>query len=140
MAEPEVILKKVLEKDQGKKLLTSKHILILSGPTMEPIDPVRFISNASSGKMGKALALAAAAYGANVDFVSGPVPQENLPIHPRINMVKVTSAAEMLKAAQNHFSTADIAIFAAAVADFTPKVPSKIKSPKPNQGLEKSRD
>ena len=131
MAEPELILEKIWNEGQ-EEILASKQVLILSGPTIEPIDPVRFISNASSGKMGKALALAAAAQGANVDFVSGPVPQENLPFHPKINIVKISNAAEMLKAAQTHFSKADIAIFAAAVADFTPKDPNNTKSPKPS--------
>ena len=99
-----------------------KSVLILSGPTHEYFDSVRFIGNASSGRMGKALAEEAIRRGFEVEFVSGPVSAENLPnfgnrgtIHP------VISAAEMLAAAAPLFPAADAIIFAAAVADYSPK-------------------
>ncbi len=95
-----------------------KRILILSGPTHEYIDPVRFIGNASSGKMGRALAEEAAKRGYEIDFVTGPVAKENLPQAGALH--RVTSAAEMLCEAQKLFSAADLIIFAAAVADYAP--------------------
>lgn len=116
-----------------------KKVLILSGPTHEYFDPVRFIGNASSGKMGKALAEEANFQGLEVDFISGPVPQENLPNIPSRrsdakadgnNITQVTGAEEMLAATQSKFSEADIIIFAAAVADFQPLEKSDEKVPK----------
>ena len=113
----------------------SKRVLILSGPTHEYIDPVRFIGNASSGKMGKAIAEEAARRGYQVEFVTGPVAEESLPAHRNhvkadnnIHIHKVTSAEEMLAAAQHHFQTSKIIIFAAAVADYAPseKRPEKM--------------
>ena len=95
-----------------------KKVLILSGPTHEYFDPVRFIGNASSGKMGKALAEEAIFQGLEVEFISGPVPKENLPSLGKIT--HVTGAEEMLAAAKAKFAEADIIIFAAAVADFQP--------------------
>jgi phosphopantothenoylcysteine decarboxylase/phosphopantothenate--cysteine ligase len=111
-------------------------VLILSGPTHEHFDPVRFIGNASSGKMGKALAEEALFQGLDVDFISGPVPENNLPgaARPegtrRASVIHVTSAEEMLSAAQAKFAEADIIIFAAAVADFQPLEKSDQKFPK----------
>jgi phosphopantothenoylcysteine decarboxylase/phosphopantothenate--cysteine ligase len=119
-----------------------KKVLILSGPTHEYFDPVRFIGNASSGKMGKALAEEAVFQGLEVDFISGPVSDVNLPqcgsgilaagkaAGRRFHLQKVTSAEEMLAAAQAKFSEADIIIFAAAVADFQPLEKSDEKVPK----------
>lgn len=121
-----------------------KQLLILSGPTHEYLDPVRFIGNASSGKMGKALAEEALRQGMDVIFISGPVPKENLPIvdavssphsggkenTPRLQIQHVISAEEMLAAAQAHFSDADLIIFAAAVADYQPAKKSAEKLPK----------
>ncbi|MBI9020662.1 MAG: phosphopantothenoylcysteine decarboxylase [Verrucomicrobia bacterium] len=106
-----------------------KKVLILSGPTHEYFDPVRFIGNASSGKMGKALAEEAIFQGLEVDFISGPVPAENLPSIGK-PIVHITSAEEMLAAAQEKFASADIIIFAAAVADFQPLEKSDEKVPK----------
>jgi len=122
----------------------SIRVLILSGPTHEYFDPVRFIGNASSGKMGKALAEEALQRGMEVEFISGPVAEENLPrcgsgipaaseaagsrFHLKIQ--KVTSAEEMLAAAKEKFATADLIIFAAAVADFQPLEKSNEKFPK----------
>ena len=97
-----------------------KQILILSGPTHEYIDPVRFVGNASSGKMGKALAEEAAGRGYDIEFVTGPVAEENLPGIETTHIHKVTSAEEMLAAARNLSEKADVVIFAAAVADYAP--------------------
>ena len=109
-----------------------KTVLILSGPTHEYFDPVRYIGNASSGKMGKAIAEEALKLGANVEFISGPVPENNL---PKINICKVTSAEEMLAAAREKISVADVIIFAAAVADFQPAEKLDEKLPKTKTGL-----
>ncbi|MBN9457815.1 MAG: bifunctional phosphopantothenoylcysteine decarboxylase/phosphopantothenate synthase [Bosea sp.] len=94
--------------------LAGRHVLITSGPTHEPIDPVRYIANRSSGKQGHAIAAAAAAAGARVTLVSGPV---NLPDPPGVETVHVESAREMLAAVEGSLP-ADLAIFAAAVADW----------------------
>ena len=107
----------------------NKKVLILSGPTHEYFDPVRFIGNASSGKMGKALAEEALNRGMKVEFISGPVPKENLPTTGN-PIVRITSAEEMLAAAKEKFASADIIIFAAAVADFQPLEKSDEKVPK----------
>jgi phosphopantothenoylcysteine decarboxylase/phosphopantothenate--cysteine ligase len=95
-------------------LLKGRHVLITAGPTREPIDPVRYISNLSSGKQGYAIAEAAIRLGAQVTLVSGPV---GLPIPPGVGMMPVETAEEMLKAVEQSLP-ADIAIFAAAVADW----------------------
>src|SRR5262249_21871952 len=116
MAEPLEIAAAV-EKILGvakTKSLAGKRVLITSGPTHEPIDPVRYIANRSSGKQGYAIAAAAARAGANVTLISGPV---NLPDLPGVKTIHVESAREMLQAAE-HALPADIAIFAAAVADW----------------------
>jgi len=98
-----------------------KTVLILSGPTHEYFDPVRFIGNASSGLMGKALAEDAVRRGFFVEFVSGPVPDSNLPgLASNGNIHKVISAEEMLSKASEFFSSASVAVFAAAVADYAP--------------------
>jgi phosphopantothenoylcysteine decarboxylase / phosphopantothenate---cysteine ligase len=94
--------------------LTGKHIVITSGPTHEPIDPVRYIANRSSGKQGHAIAGAAAAAGADVTLISGPV---NVPDPPGVSVIHVESAREMLAAVEKALP-ADVAIFAAAVADW----------------------
>ena len=97
-----------------------RSVLILSGPTHEYIDPVRFIGNASSGKMGKAIAEAAAERGCRVEFVTGPVEQQTLPAVKNGRIHKVMSAEEMLTTAKELFENVDIVIFAAAVADYAP--------------------
>lgn len=94
--------------------LLGRHVLVTSGPTHEPIDPVRYIANRSSGKQGHAIARAAAALGARVTLVSGPV---TIPDPPGVDVVHVETAKEMLRAVENALP-ADIAIFAAAVADW----------------------
>ena len=119
MEEPEKIVK-VLEKHFSKQQsLTGKSVLITAGPTYEKIDPVRFVGNYSSGKMGYALAEACAKQGAEVTLVSGPVMLQTK--HPAIRRIDVESAQEMYDAATTHFPQADIAILSAAVADFTPE-------------------
>jgi phosphopantothenoylcysteine decarboxylase/phosphopantothenate--cysteine ligase len=98
----------------GAQLLKGKRVLVTSGPTHEPIDPVRYIANRSSGKQGHAIAAAAARAGAEVTLVSGPV---NVPDPPGVTVVRVESARDMLQAAERALPV-DIAIFAAAVADW----------------------
>jgi phosphopantothenoylcysteine decarboxylase / phosphopantothenate---cysteine ligase len=125
-----------------QQTLTGKQVLISSGPTIESLDPVRFISNHSSGRMGSALASEAAFRGAMGTFVSGPV--SDYPDHPSIQVIKVTSAAEMYKACMEAFPKADIAIMAAAVADYTPENPEQEKIKKKEHvfslNLVKTRD
>ena len=136
MEEPERIVE-VLEQFFAKQsLLSGKKVLITAGPTYEKIDPVRFIGNYSSGKMGFALAEVCAEQGAEVTLVSGPVTLTTK--HPAIHRVDVESAAEMYEAATQNFPDADIAILCAAVADFTPKVTAdkKIKRKGDNLTLE----
>ena len=119
MAEPENIIA-FLEADLESKLpLKGKRILITAGPTYEAIDPVRFIGNHSTGKMGFDIANCAAKLGAEVVLISGPTylkTQEN-----NINLIRVTSAEEMFESCISHFDTVDVAICAAAVADYKPK-------------------
>jgi phosphopantothenoylcysteine decarboxylase/phosphopantothenate--cysteine ligase len=112
---------------ENHKPLLGKKILINAGPTREHIDPVRFISNHSTGKMGIALADAAAMMGAEVELVLGPV--DIYPTHPAIKVTNIVSAAEMARECLSKFESADIAILAAAISDFTPEnVPgNKIK-------------
>ncbi|MBK8883147.1 MAG: bifunctional phosphopantothenoylcysteine decarboxylase/phosphopantothenate--cysteine ligase CoaBC [Bacteroidales bacterium] len=136
MAEPEEIVKEItnfFQKKKGNKPLNGKHLLINAGPTREPLDPVRFISNFSSGKMGIALADAAFEYGAEVDLVLGPV--SSLPVNSGINVINVTSAASMASECISRFPECDVAILSAAVADFTPETTSSIKIKKDNSGL-----
>ncbi len=95
-------------------------VLVTAGPTQEPIDPVRYISNHSTGKMGYALAQILADRGATVTLVSGPT---HLVInHPAIRVVRVHTAAQMYEAYLVHFSIATLTVLSAAVADYTPKV------------------
>jgi phosphopantothenoylcysteine decarboxylase / phosphopantothenate---cysteine ligase len=108
----------------GAKPLAGKRVVITAGPTHEPIDPVRYLANRSSGKQGHAIARAAAAAGAEVILVSGPV---NLPDPAGVKTVKVTTAREMLAAVEKALP-ADVAVFAAAVADWrTEETKQKIK-------------
>jgi len=105
--------------------LKGKRILINAGPTQENIDPVRFISNHSSGKMGIAIADAAADAGADVELILGPV--QIVPKSKNIKVIRVVSAASMAVECISRFKTCDIAILAAAVADFTPETISDKK-------------
>jgi len=118
MAEPEVITEKIIEFFSSKKKLKSKKILVTAGPTFEPIDPVRFIGNYSSGKMGYAIAEELANQGAEVILISGPT---HLEINnPLVNKINVQTAQEMYDSAISNFSSCDAAIMSAAVADFKP--------------------
>lgn len=126
MEEPERIVE-VLDRFFGKSLdLEGKHILITAGPTYERIDPVRFIGNYSSGKMGYALAEEAAARGARVTLVSGHVSIAH-DFSPSVDVVRVESARQMLDACEAAFADADAAIMCAAVADYAPAAPSDTK-------------
>ncbi len=118
MAEPAEIVAAIEAWEAEGAELAGKHVLITAGPTYERIDPVRFIGNFSTGKMGYALAEEAARRGARVTLISGPVALTAQ--HPAIDVKHVESAREMLEAAQEAFATADIAIMAAAVADYRP--------------------
>ena len=125
MQEPESILKALEDYFLTDYQLSKKKILITAGPTYEAIDPVRFIGNHSTGKMGFALAEECAAAGAGVTLITGPV---NLVAnHPGIDRINVTSAHEMYLEAMRCFPGSDAAILCAAVADFTPVVKSDVK-------------
>ena len=125
MAEPEELLA-ILEKYfSANPVLKDKKVLITAGPTQEAIDPVRFISNHSTGKMGYAIADKLAKAGAKVTLVSGQVALKKP--DPSINLVKVHSAKEMYQASQANFQESDIIILAAAVADYTPAVVAEKK-------------
>ncbi|WP_338152756.1 bifunctional phosphopantothenoylcysteine decarboxylase/phosphopantothenate--cysteine ligase CoaBC [Rufibacter ruber] len=108
-------------------LFSGKKVLITAGPTYEPIDPVRFIGNHSTGKMGYALARRFAEQGAQVQLVSGPTSMKLE--HPQVEVISVMTADEMYAACQQRAAAADIWVFAAAVADYKPSrvAPSKIK-------------
>lgn len=113
-----------------------KKILILSGPTHEYFDPVRFIGNASSGLMGKAIAEEAASLGYSVHFISGPVSDSNLPYLGTSGVIhKVVGADDMLDCAAQLFPAADVTIFAAAVADYAPAEKYAEKMAKSNDDL-----
>ena len=119
MAEPENIVAFIENKMESELPLSGKKILITAGPTYEAIDPVRFIGNHSSGKMGYDLALCAANYGASVILISGPT---HLSInHDFVQVINVNSAQEMYDHCHKHYKTSDVFIGAAAVADYKPK-------------------
>jgi phosphopantothenoylcysteine decarboxylase/phosphopantothenate--cysteine ligase len=142
MAEPENILQ-FLEKDLESKLpLKGKKILVTAGPTYESIDPVRFIGNHSTGKMGFDIAETAANLGASVILVTGP---SHLKIdHNLLKIIRVVSAQEMYDACHHYFNDVDVAIAAAAVADYKPKNPAVQKIKKKADDftieLEKTKD
>ena len=125
MEEPEKIIEVLEAFFSRRQDLQGKKVMITAGPTYEKIDPVRFIGNYSSGKMGYALAEACAERGAEVTLVSGPVNREV--IHPNIKRINVESAAEMYQAAVENYEDADAGILCAAVADFTPEVTAEKK-------------
>ena len=126
MAEPEMIFDWINDFFLADKELAGKNVLVTAGPTYELIDPVRFIGNRSTGKMGLAIAEELKKRGATVTLVLGP---SNLEIDAAINVIRVTSATEMYEACVKEFSKIDIAVMSAAVADYTPVVvaDSKIK-------------
>ena len=129
MPEPEDLLNVILYMVEREKVLAGKKVLVTAGPTREVIDPVRFLTNHSTGKMGYAIAKEAAAMGAEVTLVSGPV---DLKVPVGVEVVDVVSAADMFEAVTSRFDDVDVVIKAAAVADFTPKeyVDDKIKKSK----------
>lgn len=118
MAEPESILEKLQRHFSTVRPLTGRSVLITAGPTYEPVDPVRFIGNRSSGRMGIALADAAAALGADVELILGP--SKLAPNHPAVKVTSVQTAREMHAAAKALFPRADVAILSAAVSDYRP--------------------
>ncbi len=136
LEEPEVIFEIIKEHFEKKKALKGKKVLVTAGPTHEPIDPVRFIGNHSSGKMGIAIAEALVDEGAEVDLVLGPTSEntekQGIKIH------RVTTAEQMFEKSMQVFKNEDIAILSAAVADFSPSniADSKIKKDQGFQSIE----
>lgn len=138
MPEPEVLLEYIYKAILREKDMAGKKVLVTAGPTREAFDPVRFISNHSTGKMGYALAREAAARGAEVVLISGPVNIERIPY---VQTVDIISARDMYEACVKYFPEADILIKAAAVADYRPKDISgeKIKKTDSNTNVELER-
>jgi phosphopantothenoylcysteine decarboxylase/phosphopantothenate--cysteine ligase len=130
MAEPEEIVK-AIEAAGGGGPLSGRTVLVSAGPTFEPVDPVRFLGNRSSGRMGFALAAEAARRGARTILVAGPVA---LPTPAGVSRVDVVTAREMERAVHDHAPTADVIVMAAAVADYRPRHPADRKIKK-EQGL-----
>lgn len=136
MQEPDQIVD-FLEQDLSSKMpLLGTRMMVTAGPTHESLDPVRYIGNHSSGKMGYAIANEAASQGAKVTLISGPV--DELAIHPGVRLVQIKTADEMHTACLRHFEDCNILVMAAAVADYKPKhiVESKIKKEKEITSLE----
>jgi phosphopantothenoylcysteine decarboxylase/phosphopantothenate--cysteine ligase len=135
MSGPEQIFKKTRQLLLNKTALKGKKVVVTAGPTVEPLDPVRYISNYSSGKMGYALADAAAGFGAKVSLVSGPV---HLEVPPSVNITPVKTAEEMLRAIRKECAGADLLYMAAAVADYRPSAfhRQKIKRKKGSMRLD----
>ena len=133
LADIEDIVSATLDELGVRRDLDGRRVMVTAGPTVEPIDPVRYISNRSSGKTGYAIARAAALRGADVTLVSGPV---SLPAPEGVRVVRVRTAHEMLEAAEEAFRDADIAVFAAAVADMRPRAVSDRKLKKGRDGDE----
>jgi phosphopantothenoylcysteine decarboxylase/phosphopantothenate--cysteine ligase len=132
LAAQEEILKAVREVVEVQQDLSGETVLVTAGPTCEDLDPVRFISNRSSGKMGYAVADAAAGRGAKVVLISGPAALET---PEGVERIDVRTAEEMLRAVQARFSPATIAIFAAAVADYRPAEPATAKIKRTKEAL-----
>ncbi|WP_432665174.1 bifunctional phosphopantothenoylcysteine decarboxylase/phosphopantothenate--cysteine ligase CoaBC [Wukongibacter baidiensis] len=141
LAAPEDIVEGIISvfKSLSNKPLKDKRVLITAGPTQEPIDPVRYITNHSSGKMGYSLARASRDRGADVVLISGPT---NLEKPKGIKVVDILTASQMYEAVLDHFDEADIIIKAAAVADYKPKEVSnnKIKKTDSDLAIELSRN
>ncbi len=137
LAEPETIFQKVQEFLNPDQVFSGTRILITAGPTYEAIDPIRFIGNHSSGKMGIQLAHQAISLGAQVELILGPS-KEPVFEHPRLNLCRIVSAQELKLEVERRMDATDIFILAAAVADFRPEsiAPSKLKKSKhPNLDL-----
>ncbi len=133
MAEPEEIIAFITENIKKKLPLVNQKVLVTAGPTYEAIDPVRFIGNHSSGKMGFAIADELARLGADVTLVAGPSAQVSK--QSAVKRIDVTSAAEMLNACVPHFKTAKACIMSAAVADYTPSTVAQQKIKKNDNNL-----
>ena len=118
MPEPEVLLDYILKEIAFEKDMEGMNVLVTAGPTQESLDPVRFISNHSTGKMGYAIATNAMLRGANVTLVSGPT---NIKKPPFVNVINIKSAQDMFEAVTSHAENQDIIIKSAAVADYTPE-------------------
>ena len=132
MSEPETIVARVCELLRGQDDLAGKHVLVTAVPTREMVDPVRFLSNRSSGKMGYAIAEAAARRGARVTLVSGPVALER----PRgVETVPVTSTLDLYREVTERAKSADLVIQAAAPADFRPLEAARHKIKKTGEGM-----
>lgn len=125
MQEPEVIVQTLEDYFATKERLSMRRVLITAGPTYEAIDPVRFVGNHSTGKMGIALAEAYAQKGAKVTLILGPTSLR--PKHKNIEVTNVTTALEMLAATERYIETVDTALFTAAVADYRPAKPATEK-------------
>ena len=133
MPEPEVLLDYILKEIACEKDMAGMKVLITAGPTQESLDPVRYITNHSTGKMGYALASCAMLRGAKVTLVTGPT---NLKRPPFVNVVEIKSAKEMFDAVTSYGDEQDVIIKAAAVADYTPAVVSEEKVKKADGELQ----
>jgi phosphopantothenoylcysteine decarboxylase / phosphopantothenate---cysteine ligase len=133
MEEPGTILEHIIRYFHTKEDFRGKKVLVTAGPTYEKIDPVRFLGNFSSGKMGFSLANAAATRGAEVTLVTGPTALETE--HPRINRINIMSANEMLNECLTLFPHSDLTIMSAAVADYTISGPADLKIKKKQESF-----
>ena len=133
MAEPEQIAEFIAVFLEKQTKTNGKRICITAGPTQEAIDPVRYISNHSSGKMGFAIAKAALIRGYEVDLISGP--SKEILEHPHLNRIDVITAEDMLSEVKKHWHQSSIGVFTAAVSDFKPQNTAKIKLKK-RDGIE----
>ena len=134
MLEPHEIVEEIGRAlSEAASSLRGKKVLITAGPTREAIDPVRFIGNRSSGRMGFALAAAAWRRGADVKVVAGPVP---LPVPYGVEVLNVETAREMLERVSEHLAEADVSLFASAVVDYRPANPSEDKLKRADVGPE----
>lgn len=131
LQEPDKIFERLQQFFQKKKDFNGINVVVTAGPTYEPIDPVRFIGNFSSGRMGFAIAEAFADEGANVWLVTGPV--AGMEVRKQVNVIPVQTAQQMYDAVMKHATGADIIVMAAAVADYRPSSPAKQKIKKEKQ-------
>ena len=132
MPEPEVLLEYILKEVAYEKDLTGKKILVTAGPTQEAVDPVRYLTNHSTGKMGYAIAKVCSFRGADVTLVTG---KTNIPKPLFVNTVEITTARDMFEAVTERFADQDIVIKAAAVADYRPRQVSEEKVKKSDDAL-----
>ena len=134
MEEPDKILEYIREKLDRNEISPKKYFLITAGPTYEPIDPVRFIGNHSSGKMGFELAIACLNSGHDVTLITGPTNLEL--VHPNLQLIRIETADELLREVKRFWGENEIGIFAAAVADYKPKLKAEKKIKKSDNTLE----